>query len=179
VADGLNLIKKMMPTMARVVNGWQMNTDTMGVYGNDYLKRAIVAMMGLGAAQPEDTIYPINIVDADGRPVNGANKYRLHFNKEELPPAGAFWSVTMYDAGGFQVANTINRFAIGDRDDLKFGADGSLNIYIQNESPGKDKESNWLPSPAQGVLSITMRLYAPKPQAIDGRWAPSAVKKVR
>ena len=179
VADGLKLMKDKMPTMARVVNGWQMNTDTMGVYGNDYLKRAIVAMMGLGAAQPEDTIYPINIVDADGRPVNGANKYRLHFNKEELPPAGAFWSVTMYDAGGFQVANTINRFAIGDRDDLKFGADGSLDIYIQNESPGKDKESNWLPSPAQGVLSITMRLYAPKPQATDGRWAPSAVKKVR
>ena len=179
VVDGLKLMKDKMPTMARIVNGWQMNTDTMGVYGNYYLKRAIVAMMGLGAAQPEDTIYPINILDADGKPMNGVNKYVIHFKKEELPPVEAFWSVTMYDAEGFQVANTLNRFAIGNQDDLKYGTDGSLDIYIQNESPGKDKEYNWLPSPAQGVLSITMRLYAPKPQATDGRWAPSAVKKVR
>ena len=85
----------------------------------------------------------------------------------------------MYDAEGFQVANTINRFAIGNRDDLRYGTDGSLDIYIQNESPGKDKEPNWLPSPAQGVLSITMRLYAPKPQVADGRWVPPAVKKIQ
>ena len=179
VVDGLKLMKDKMPTMARIVNGWQMNTDTMGVYGNYYLKRAIVAMMGLGAAQPEDTIYPINILDADGKPMNGVNKYVIHFKKEELPPVEAFWSVTMYDAEGFQVANTLNRFAIGNQDDLKYGTDGSLDIYIQNESPGKDKESNWLPSPAQGVLSITMRLYAPKPQVVDGQWAPPAVKKVQ
>lgn len=178
VVDGLKLMYSKIPTLARVVNGWQMNTDTMGVYGNFYLKRAIVAMVGLGANQPEDAIYPLNIGDADGQPLDSVNNYLLHFNKEELPPVEAFWSVTMYDADGFQVANPLNRFAIGDRDDLKYNADGSLDIYIQHDSPGADQESNWLPAPAQGKLGVTMRLYAPKAQAIDGRWVPPAVKRV-
>ena len=175
--DGLKLMKEKIPTLARVANGWQMNTDTMGVYGNYYIKRAIVAMIGLGANQPEDAIYPVNLADADGKPLDGTGKYVLHFSKDELPPVEAFWSVTMYDANGFQVANPINRFAIGDRDALKFNADGSLDIYIQHDSPGSDKESNWLPSPASGTLGITMRLYAPKAQALDGRWVPPVVKK--
>jgi len=179
VADGLKVMNDKAPTLARVVNGWQMNTDTMGVYGNYYLKRAIVAMAGLGANQPEDAIYPMNVADADGKPMEGASKYILHFSKEDLPPVDAFWTVTMYDAEGFQVANPLNRFAIGDRDELKYNADGALDIYIQHESPGNDKESNWLPSPAQGALGVTMRLYAPKAQALDGRWAPPAVKRVQ
>ncbi len=83
----------------------------------------------------------------------------------------------MYDAEGFQVANSINRFAIGDRDALKYNADGSLDLYIQSESPGADKESNWLPAPKSGRLGVTMRLYAPQPQALDGRWTPPAVRK--
>ena len=170
--DGLKVMKDKTPTMARVVNGWRMDTDTMGVYGNYYLKRAIVAMVGLGANQPQDAIYPVNIADAEAKPMDGANKYVLHFKQEELPPVGAFWSVTMYDTEGFQVANKLDRFAIGDRDELKYNANGSLDIYMQHESPGKDKESNWLPSPAHGVLGVTMRLYAPKAQVLDGRWAP-------
>ncbi len=177
-AEGMKLMKEKLPSLARVVNGWQMNTDTMGVYGNYYLKRAIVAMVGLGANQPEDAIYPLNIVDADGKPMEGEHRYVFHFNKEELPPVNAFWSITMYDAEGFQVANKLNRFAIGDRDALKYNADGSLDIYIQHETPDADKESNWLPAPAKGQIGITMRLYAPKQQALDGRWNPPAVKKV-
>ncbi len=176
-ASGLKLMQNKLPTLARVVNGWQMNTDTMGVYGNYYLKRAIVAMVGLGANQPEDAIYPLLVHDSDGTPLSGDQKYVLHFEKSELPPAGAFWSVTMYDAEGFQVANSINRFAIGDRDALKYNADGSLDLYIQSESPGADKESNWLPAPKSGRLGVTMRLYAPQPQALDGRWTPPAVRK--
>lgn len=175
--DGLKEMYRKSPTLARVVNGWQMNTDTMGVYGNYYMKRAIIALMGLGANQPEDAIYPNLLVDADGKPLTGDAKYVLHFTKEELPPASAFWSVTMYDEQGFQSANAINRFAIGDRDDLKFNADGSLDLYIQHENPGAEKQSNWLPSPAGGTLGITMRLYAPKPEALDGRWSPPAVRK--
>lgn len=178
VVDGLKQMKDKAPTLARVVNGWQMNTDSMGAYGNYYLKRAIVAMVGLGANQPVDAIYPLLVADADGKPLNGADKYLLHFNKDELPPVDAFWSVTMYDADGFQVANTLDRFAIGDRDALKYNADGSLDIYIQNASPGADKESNWLPAPAQGMLGVTMRMYAPKAQALDGRWNPPAIKHV-
>jgi hypothetical protein len=166
------------PTLARVVDGWQMNTDTMGVYGNHYFKRAIVAMVGLGANQPDDAIYPLNVADADGEPLRGENNYVLHFNKEQLPPAEAFWSLTMYDADGFQVSNPINRFAIGDRDELTFNADGSLDLYIQHENPGADKQSNWLPSPEKGVLGITLRLYAPKPTAVYGKWAPPAVQRV-
>jgi hypothetical protein len=154
-----------------------MNTDTMGVYGNYYLKRAIVALLGLGANQPDDAIYPLNIADADGKPVMGEYKYVLHFNKDEIPPVGAFWSLTMYDAEGFQVANPLDRFAIGDRDDLKFNADGSLDLYVQHENPGPDKQPNWLPAPASGQLGLTMRLYAPKPQVADGRWNPPAIRR--
>lgn len=175
---GLEAIKQKIPTLARVTNGWQMNTDTMGVYGNAYLKRAIVAMVGLGANQPEDAIYPLCIADADGAPVKGEHRYEIRFAKDEIPPVGAFWSVTMYDDQGFQVANPLNRFAIGDRDALKFNPDGSLTLYIQHDSPGKDKESNWLPAPASGTLGVTMRLYAPMPQAIDGRWNPPPIRRV-
>lgn len=176
-SSGLQLMVAKMPTLARVANGWQMNTDSMGVYGNYYLKRAIVAMAGLGANQPDDAIYPLNVADADGKPVTADKNYVLHFDKAQLPPANAFWSLTMYDAEGFQVANPINRFAIGDRDALKYNADGSLDLYVQNQNPGPDKESNWLPAPASGPLGLTMRLYWPKPEALDGRWAPPAIKR--
>ena len=176
-AAGLKLMQDKAPTLARVTNGWQMNTDTMGVYGNFYLKRAIVALIGLGANQTDDAIYPLNIADADGKPVTAENKYILHFNQDELPPVGAFWSLTMYDAEGFQVANPLNRFAIGDRDALQFNADGSLDLYVQHENPGPDKESNWLPAPHSGLLGLTMRLYAPKPQVADGRWNPPAIRR--
>ncbi|WP_020564175.1 DUF1254 domain-containing protein [Methylosarcina fibrata] len=177
-ADGLKWMKEKAPTLARVVNGWQMNTDTMGVYGNYYLKRAIVAMVGLGANQPEDAVYPLALADAGGKMLVGGSRYRLHFKKEELPPVDAFWSVTLYDGDGFQVANPLNRFAIGDRDALKFNADGSLDLYIRHDSPGADKESNWLPSPGKGTLGVTMRLYAPKAEVLDGRWVPPAVTRV-
>jgi hypothetical protein len=176
-AAGLKHIQEKAPTIARVTNGWQMNTDTMGVYGNYYLKRAIVAMAGLGANQVEDAIYPLNVADADGKPVMAENKYVLRFNKDELPPVDAFWSLTMYDDDGFQVANPVNRFAIGDRDALKYDADGSLELYIQHESPGLDKESNWLPAPKSGKLGLTLRLYAPRPQVADGRWNPPPVRE--
>jgi hypothetical protein len=176
--DGLEAMYAKVPTVARVVNGWSMNTDTMGVYGDYYLKRAIVALTGLGANQPEDAIYPFLLTDANGKPLMGESKYVLHFSKSDLPPVDAFWSVTMYDEAGFQAANAINRFAIGDRDDIKYNSDGSLDLYFQHESPGNDKESNWLPSPANGKLGITMRLYAPKLPALDGRWNPPAVTAV-
>jgi hypothetical protein len=136
-----------VPDVARVVNGWQMNTDTMGVYGNFYLKRAIVAMAGLGANPPEDAVYPLNVADADGRPLTGDHDYRLHFDQDELPPVGAFWSVTMYDADGFQAASPLDRFAVGDRDDLAYNEDGSLDLYLQHHSPGPEREANWLPAP--------------------------------
>jgi hypothetical protein len=166
------------PTMARVTNGWSMNTDTMGVYGNYYLKRAMVALFGLGALEPDDAIYPTSRCDADGNPVTAENNYVLHFDKDELPPVDAFWSLTMYDTEGFPVANPINRFAIGDRDPLGFNPDGSLDLYVQNENPGSDKEPNWLPAPESGPISLTLRLYAPRPQVANGCWNPPAIRRV-
>jgi len=174
---GLKLMNDRLASIALIVNGWQMNTNTMGVYGNYYLKRAQVAMIGLGANLPEDAIYPINVSDSEGKPLTGSSKYVLHFNKAELPPVNAFWSVTLYDQDGFPVANSLNRFALGDRDELKFNSDGSLDLYIQNENPGPGKESNWLPAPKE-AFNLLMRLYSPRPSALDGRWAPPAVKSI-
>jgi hypothetical protein len=176
-AEALALMRTTLPHLARVTNGWQMNTDSIGVYGNFYLKRAIVAMAGLGANPPEDAVYPLCLADADGRPLEGEHDYVLHFERDELPPVDAFWSVTMYDAEGFQVANPLDRFAIGDRDDLTYNADGSLDLYLQHESPGPEREPNWLPAP-RGPLGVTMRLYGPAQEALDGRWNPPAVRRV-
>jgi hypothetical protein len=178
VTDGLKAMQAKVPTVARVVNGWQMNTDTMGVYGNYYLKRAIVALVGLGANVPEDAVYPLNLGDADGKLLTGANRYLLHFAKNEIPPVGAFWSITLYDKEGFPTTNVLNRCAIGNRDELKFNSDGSVDLYFQQEAPGKDRESNWLPAPA-GDFNLAMRLYAPKAEVLDGRWAPPAIKRVQ
>jgi hypothetical protein len=164
-------------TLARVANGWSMNTDTMGVYGNYYLKRAIVAQVGLGANLPEDAIYPLNIVDETGKPLDGSNKYTIHFDKSGLPPVNAFWSITLYDKDGFQVANSLSRFAVSSWMPFKYNTDGSLDLYFQNESPGADKEANWLPAPA-GSFNLTMRLYAPQSAALTGKWNPPAVSKV-
>ena len=166
-----------VPTLARVVNGWSMNTDTMGVYGNYYLKRAIVAQLGLGANLPEDAIYPLNLGDDTGRPLDGANRYVLRFPKGSAPPVDGFWSVTMYDNEGFQVANPLNRFAVSSWMPLKPGADGSIELYFQNENPGPTRESNWLPAP-KGPFNVVMRLYAPRAEALTGKWEPPPVRKV-
>src|SRR5262249_28825584 len=156
---------------------WSMNTDTMGVYGNYYLKRAIIAQVGLGANLPEDAIYPLNIGDETGQPLDGANRYTISFEKNAMPPVEAFWSVTLYDPGGFQVANGLNRFALSSWMPFKPNSDGSLTLYFQNESPGADKEANWLPAP-KGPFNLTMRLYAPKSEALTGVWSPPAVRRV-
>ena len=164
------------PTLGTMVNGWISLTDTIGVYGNSYFQRAVVTMAGLGANPPEDAIYPLLITDADGHPLDGANDYLLHFDADQLPPVDAFWSVTMYDAEGFQVANQLDRYALGDRDKLTYNPDGSLDLYLQHTHPGPDDEPNWLPAP-QGSLGVTLRLYAPQPQALDGTWHAPAVRK--
>jgi hypothetical protein len=169
--EAVTHMQAVVPTMARIANGWSMNTDSMGVYGNYYLKRAIVALVGLGANQAEDAIYPLQVTTGDGKPADGSNTYALHFAADALPPVDAFWSVTMYDEEGFQVANPIDRFAIGGSSNLRYAADGSLTLLIQHDDPGGDATANWLPAP-DGPFSLCMRLYAPQPQALDGRWTP-------
>ena len=173
-ADAQKLMAWKIQTLARVVNNWSMNTDTMGVYGNYYLKRAIVTQLGLGANLPEDAIYPLNLADDTGKPLDGANKYAIRFAKDEIPPVSAFWSITLYDTEGFQVVNPLNRFAVSSWMPFKRDADGSLTLYFQNESPGSDRESNWLPAP-KGPFNLTMRLYAPKSEALTGLWNPPSI----
>jgi hypothetical protein len=163
-------------TLATVTNGWQMNTNSIGVYGNFYAKRAIVSMMGLGANPPEDAVYPLLMGDAAGDPLDGSNDYVLHFEPGGLPPVSAFWSVTMYDGQGFQAANALDRFALGDRDPLRYNDDGSLDLYLQHTDPGPDHQANWLPAPL-GRLGVTMRLYGPEPIVLSGAWAPPPVRK--
>jgi hypothetical protein len=177
-ADAQQLMAWKLPTLAPVVNGWSMNTDTMGVYGNYYLKRAIVSQIGLGANLPGDAIYPLNLGDGTGKPLDGASKYTIHFDKGVSPPVNAFWSITLYDAEGFQVANSLDRFAVASWMPFMTNPDGSLDLYFQNESPGKDKEANWLPAPKE-AFNLTMRLYAPKSDALTGKWNPPAVKKTQ
>ena len=174
--DAQKLMEWKVATLARIENGWSMNTDTMGVYGNYYLKRAIVTQLGLGANLPEDAIYPLNLADDTGKPLDGASNYVLHFDKGQTPPVNAFWSVTLYDPQGFQVANPLNRFAVSSWMPFKYSPDGSLDLYFQNESPGADKEANWLPAP-KGPYNLTMRLYAPKGEALTGKWNPPPVTR--
>ncbi|WP_431232643.1 DUF1254 domain-containing protein [Mycolicibacterium psychrotolerans] len=175
--DALAAIASSAPTLGNIVDGWMTLSEGMGVYGNAYLRRAVVTLVGLGANPPEDAVYPMLVTDADGQPLAGENDYVIHFDAGKLPPVDAFWSVTMYDAEGYQVANEIDRFAIGDRDALQYNADGSLDLYVQHSNPGPEKVANWLPAPL-GTLGVTMRLYAPRREAISGAWHPPAVRRV-
>ena len=157
-------------------NGWLVNRTGMGTYGTDYPRRAYVALIGLGANLPQDAIYPMTKVDGEGKPLTGASRYVLHFGKGQTPPVNAFWSVTMYDMDQFFVPNPIDRYAIGDRDKLRFNDDGSLDLFIQHDSPGADRESNWLPAPA-GQFNLIMRIYWPKESVIDGSWKIPGVRR--
>src|SRR5215470_374185 len=160
-------------------NGWAFTTKT-GIYGTDYLMRALVTVIGLGANRPQDAIYPTSAKDADDKDYEGSNKYVMRFEKGQTPPAEGFWSLTMYDSQYFFVANPINRYSISPRQNLKANSDGSIDLYIQKDSPGSDKESNWLPAPA-GKFILMLRMYWPHesdPSILDGTWTPQAVKKV-
>jgi hypothetical protein len=159
------------------VNGWSISRD-MGRYGVDYGHRAIVALVGLGANLPEDALYPMTGVDGDGKTLNGRNKYVIKFASGQMPPAQAFWSLTMYNARRFFVANPIDRYAIGDRDRLKLGADGSLTLYLQHASPGHENELNWLPAP-EGNFNLILRIYWPGPDALSGAWVPPPITEAK
>ena len=161
------------------VNGWGYTTKT-GLYGTDYLMRAMVTAIGLGANRPQDAIYPTSLKDAEERAYDGANKYVMHFPKGQEPPVGGFWSLTMYDANYFFVNNPLNRYSISPRQNLKSNPDGSVDLYIQKDSPGADKESNWLPAPA-GKFILMLRMYWPNesdPSIINGTWTIPPVRKV-
>jgi hypothetical protein len=158
------------PDRTLLNNGWMMLTKNIGAYGTDYLRRAYIDFIGLGACIPEDAVYPNCSFDKDGNPLDASKKYTMHFAADQLPPVNAFWSLTAYNEDEFLVKNELNRFALGDRDDLKFNADGSLDLLIQSKKPSSEKLKNWLPIPSEGPFYLTLRLYWPKQKVLDGKW---------
>ena len=171
--------KEMMAGLSHLgdrVNNWSLTYD-MGRFGTRYAYRATWTLVGVGGNVLEDAFYPNTPIDSEGNAFDGANNYTLTFEKGEVPPAIAFWSLTMYDGESYLVDNEIDRYAIGDRSGMKYGEDGSLTIYMQHESPGNDNESNWLPCPPSGIFRIALRLYTPEQRVIDKEWAPPAVVK--
>ena len=157
--------------------GWRSFQGIVGRYGTNYMARAATARIAIGANPPEDAVYMSSSADGNGQPLNGSMQYRMHFDASNLPPVSAFWSVTAYDKEGYFIANPMNRYAIGDRDRLKFNPDGSLDLYIQNANPGSDRESNWLPC-GTGTFNLTIRLYWPKQAILDGSWHPPALERL-
>lgn len=179
--EGINQAKASLkaewkhPTFAKKINGWSILQGHIGTYGKNYLLRAAVALAGLGANLPEDAIYPKTDVDSEGVPLNGSNQYLIHFDKGQLPPTHAFWSITMYNDQQFFVENPLHRYNISSSDPLHYNQDGSLDIYIQHTPP--KVESNWLPAP-EGGFNLIMRIYQPKEAALNGTWSPPPVKQV-
>lgn len=159
----------------KTVNGWIRPTN-LGRYGTDYDTRAGIAWLGLGADMQEDTIYPTAYVDGDGKLLDSANKYAMHYEKGQFQPTNATWSISQYQ-GNFYVRNALNRYVIAPWMPLKFNADGSLDVYLQAESPGPDKEANWLPTPP-GVFNVTIRNYWPQGPALDGTYKNPPITKV-
>jgi acetyl esterase/lipase len=157
-------------------HGWQVQRG-LGAYGTDYAKRAYVALIGLGANLSEDAIYPHATTDATGEPLSGASRYVIRFAPGQSPPARAFWSLTMYNEDQYFVENPLRRYAIGDRDPLVFGPDGSLEFHLQHEPPGEENAANWLPAPA-GPFNVILRIYRPKPEVLDGTWRPPGIERV-
>jgi hypothetical protein len=158
-----------------IENGWRVDRN-LGRYGTDYLRRALTASVALGANLPEDALYPYAEVDNDGRRLNGAHRYVLHFDKGRTPPTKAFWSLTMYNSDHFFVENPIRRYAIGDRDALTYNPDGSLDLLLRHEAPSGG-ESNWLPAPA-GPFNLILRIYWPTSEVMQGSWKPPTVQRL-
>jgi hypothetical protein len=178
VAKTLAMLQAAAKNIGPLQNGWSSLPRNIAAFGTDYATRAVIALVGFGANLEADAIYPSAFVDDAGQPLDGASKYTLHFDKGQTPPANAFWSLTLYNADSFFVDNPLNRYNIAAWMPLKYNKDGSLDLYIQHESPGKALESNWLPAP-DGAFNITNRIYWPKPAALDGTWKAAPISRVK
>ena len=163
------------------LNGWTFFKPA-GSYGTDYVQRALITRIGLGCNLLDDAIYPTALADTAGGKFDGtSNKYVMRFPNGQMPPARGFWSLTMYNAQYFFVANALNCYTLSSRNALKADPDGTVTLYIQADSPGPDKEANWLPAP-KAPFVLMMRLYWPKREStVDprrGTWKPPVVERV-
>lgn len=176
--DAKEIIFSRLNDVGTLVNNWNYTLGNFGLFQKDYLLRAASAQKGLGVLVPQEAIYPTGNIDDHGELLHGSRTYTLTFPAGQLPPNDAFWSLSMYGADFFFVDNALNRYAIGDRmSDLQYGKDGSLTIYIQHESPGADKESNWLPSPKEGFYVI-LRVYLPHEEVLNLEYKLPPIKRV-
>jgi hypothetical protein len=165
-------------TSRRHNRGWWVKPSDVARFGTDYVGRAVIARVALGANRPSETLYPTTNVDSAGRPLSGAHRYVVTFRAGQLPPARAFWSLTLYNVRLLLAANRIDRYAIGDRSPgLRYGPGRSLTLYVQHTPPKGVPRANWLPAPT-GRFSLYLRLYEPKRAAIDGRWPLPSVRRV-
>lgn len=175
--EALKKINAHIKTAGKDVNGWIYLTKT-GTYGTDYLYRALVAMIGLGANLPQDAIYPFTDLDHGKRPLNGAYRYVIHFPPGGTPPVQGFWSLTLYNSNYFFIPNTLNRYSLSPRNPLKYNEDGSLDLYIQHDKPTEwEKEANWLPAPKDAFI-LMFRFYWPDESVINGAWKPPIIKRL-
>ncbi len=173
--EGIAQIRAQMTKPPKVENGWMLPDERMGPNTKDPLLRASLVFIGLGMMNPEEAVYPMANVDAEGDPLSGAREYTLHFDKDQLPPVSGFWSLTMYGEDKFLVDNPLNRYSLGDRADLSYGEDGSLTLYLQRDNPGPGKEANWLPAP-EGAFYVVLRLYLPSADARRGDYLVPAIQ---
>lgn len=162
--------RRASPDTSLLTNGWGLINEKIGTYGIEYKRRAYIDFIGLGACIPADAVYPNCVRDMNGDPLDASETYQIHFDKEQLPPVKAFWSLTAYNEDEFLVENEWSRFARGDRDSLIYNEDGSLDLYIQTEPIKGDMMNNWLPIPADGPFFLTLRLYWPKAEVLNGEW---------
>lgn len=183
--DGLALIKQMGAAAGygKTSNGWKFSPDTMGsagYYGDFVSRGAIQSGMGIVANDPEEAVYPLTSADKDGQPLDGGNRYTMTFAKGNRPKVNAFWSLTLYDDMNNLVDNPLNRYAINSNNKTyKAAADGIVTLYVQSDSPGKEKESNWLPSPKSGSFRMVFRTYMPAKEIVDQTWQIPGLVKVK
>jgi len=180
VSDGEAMLAAKSASMGKNVNGWQLSPVLSEYFGTNYLFRAAIGYQAMFVNTPIEAYYPGVFKDTDGQALDGSSgKYTITFPKGQTPPVGAFWSVTLYDAKKrLMVENSINRYKIGSADKLTAGSDGSTTIYIQSDSPGKDKESNWLPAPKEPFYML-MRMYLPKIEVLNGQYEIPGVVKAK
>jgi hypothetical protein len=180
VTEGEKLINAKIANIGTPVNGWLLQTGS-GTYGTDYLLRAAVAKYGLGGNAAEEAFYPVAMTDSNGKNLTGGVNYTIHFKPSQIPPVNpkGFWSITMYNSTQRLVPNPINRYWIGaDTPGIMYNKDGSLDVYVQPQSPGQAKQNNWLPSPTSNQpFNMILRLYWPQPQAFNGTWSPPPIQR--
>jgi hypothetical protein len=179
---GMALLKQQFLSgdWATIINGWRYPPPEIGRYGDDFLLRAAdQSLAGIACNDPAEGVYLVTFTDGQDRKLEGGSRYELHFDADSMPPADAFWSLTIYGSDLNLAANPIGRYSIRDTAaGPNKDPDGGLTIYLQAESPGKEKEANWLPCPADGEWFVILRIYLPKPEVIKAEWECPPIERV-